>query len=291
MDRDGTSAQAIDCWTNMFTPEHLRRMYLETDELHEIVRWWGMDERLKGYLPKELVEEMDRLGIEKIIVPAFQLFSYTKKRMLWDFSPEDVQDLRGRYLDRIHGLVGINPLARMDGVRTLERAITDYGFVGAHLHPYGYGVSLDDRSLYPFYAKCAELEVPILIQSGHSAEKMPSRAGHPMGIDEVALYFPDLKLVLGHTGWPWCEDAIAMAWKHTNVYIAMTAHAPRYWDSSLVRFLDSRGRGKVMWGTDYPVLTHAASLHQVADLGLKAESEQALLYDVAQKVFFGGTTQ
>lgn len=277
----------IDCWTNVFTPEHLRRMYMDTEELYEIVQWWDMNERLRGYKPAELVAEMDRLGIGKVLVPAFQLFSYTRKHLLWDFSPEDVQELRVDHADRIHGLVGINPLARMDGLRTVERAVREYGFVGAHLHPYGFGVSLDDRDLYPFYAKCSELGVPVLIQSGHSAERMPSVKGHPMGIDEVALYFPDLRLVLGHTGWPWCEEAIAMAWKHRNVYIAMTAHAPKYWDPKLVRFLDSRGRGKVMWGTDYPVLMHADALAQVRDLGLRTESERALLSEVAHAVFFG----
>lgn len=277
----------IDCWTNVFTPEHLKAMYLETDELYEIAQWWDLDEKLRGYSPDELVAEMDRLDIEKVIVPAFQLFSYTKKQMLWDFSPEEVQALRKDHPERIHGLAGINPLRGMAGVRDLERAIAEYGFVGAHLHPYGFGVPFDDRSLYPFYAKCAELSVPVLVQSGHSAERMPSRHGHPMGIDEVALYFPSLTVVLGHTGWPWCEAAIAMAWKHSNVYIAMTAHAPKYWDESLVRFLDSRGRGKVMWGTDFPVLSHEDALQQISQLELRPESEEALLHDVAESVFFG----
>jgi uncharacterized protein len=171
-------------------------------------------------------------------------------------------------------------------VQELRRAITDVGFVGAHLHPYGFGIDLDDRSLYPYYAACEELGVPVLIQTGHSAEKMPSSHGRPLSIDHVALYFPNLKLVLGHTSWPWCEEAIAMAWKHANVFIAMTAHAPKYWDDSLVHFLDSRGRGKVMWGTDYPVVKHGDSLAQVKELGLRPASEAALLRGVALSVFF-----
>ena len=280
------AVQAIDCWTNMFTPEWLHKMYIETDELFDLVQWWDMEERLRGYTPAELVAEMDRVGIERTCVPAFQLYSYKKKQLLWDFSSEDVQALIEQAPGRLFGLAGINPLRKMEGVRDLRRSVEELGFVGAHLHPYGYGVDLDDRSLYPYYAACEELGVPILFQTGHSAEKMPSRHGRPLAIDDVALYFPDLKLVLGHTGWPWCEEALAMAWKHPNVYIAMTAHAPRYWDASLVRFLDSRGRGKVMWGTDFPVVKHGDALEQVRELGLKPASEVALLRDVAQKVFF-----
>jgi predicted TIM-barrel fold metal-dependent hydrolase len=280
--------RSIDCWTNVFTPQWLRKMYIETDELYQLAQWWDMEERLRGYEPAQLVAELDRLEIEKVCVPAFQLFSYQQKRLLWDFSAEDVHALTQAAPDRIFGLAGINPLQRMEGVRALRRAVEELGFVGAHLHPYGFGVDLDDRALYPFYAVCEELGVPVLIQTGHSAERMPSRHGRPLSIDEVALYFPDLRLILGHTGWPWCEEALAMAWKHPNVYIAMTAHAPKYWDRSLVRFLDSRGRGKVMWGTDYPVVQHADALEQVRDLGLKPASEAALLYDVADAVFFGG---
>lgn len=278
--------KAIDCWTNVFTPEWLRRMYIETDELFDLVKWWDMDERLRGFSPAELVAEMDRLGISRTCVPAFQLYSYKQKRLLWDFSSEDVAALIEQAPGRLFGLAGINPLKKMEGVRDLRRSVEELGFVGAHLHPYGFGHDLDDRVFYPFYAACEELGVPVLFQSGHSAERMPSRHGRPLLIDDVALYFPELKLVLGHTGWPWCEEALAMAWKHPNVYIAMTAHAPKYWDASLVRFLDSRGRGKVMWGTDFPVVTHADALEQVRELGLKPKSETALLHDVAQAVFF-----
>jgi len=76
-----------------------------------------------------------------------------------------------------------------------------------------------------------------------------------------------------------------MAWKHANVYIATTAHSPKYWDKSLVHFLNSRGKGKVMYGTDFPVLTHAESLKEINQLELKPEAIKALLSDTARKVY------
>jgi predicted TIM-barrel fold metal-dependent hydrolase len=78
---------------------------------------------------------------------------------------------------------------------------------------------------------------------------------------------------------------IAMAWKHANVYISTSAHLPRYWDQSLVRFLNSRGKGKVMFGTDFPVLTQAQALADVQEMDLKPEARKALLHDTAAKVF------
>ena len=77
--------------------------------------------------------------------------------------------------------------------------------------------------------------------------------------------FPELRLIGGHTGWPWTEELIAMAWKHPNVYIAVSGHSPKYWDPKLVSFLNARRRGigKVMWGTDHPLILHEEGLAQI----------------------------
>jgi predicted TIM-barrel fold metal-dependent hydrolase len=92
--------------------------------------------------------------------------------------------------------------------------------------------------------------------------------------------------VCAHIGWPWTSEAIALAVKHPNVYVGTSAHAPKYWPDELVRFIDSsRGRGKVMWGTDWPLLEHKDSLEQVRALGLKEETMTALLRDNAAQVF------
>ncbi len=81
------------------------------------------------------------------------------------------------------------------------------------------------------------------------------------------------------------EELIALAWKHPNVYICVSGHAPKYWDPKLVKFLNSRGQGKVVWGTDYPLILHEESLKQIDALGLKQEAKQSLLRDTAVKVF------
>jgi hypothetical protein len=114
---------------------------------------------------------------------------------------------------------------------------------------------------------------------------MPSAAGRPLLLDDVALYFPELRIVAAHTGWPWVEELVALAWKHRNVYVGTSAHSPKYWDPALVRFLKSRGKGKVLFGTDYPVLRHAEALAQVEALGLGEEAETWLLHETARKVF------
>lgn len=170
-------------------------------------------------------------------------------------------------------------------MRELERTVKDYGFIGAHLHAYGFGIPINHRMFYPFYAKCVELDVPVMMQVGHSAESMPSSTSRPILIDDFALDFPELRIVGTHTGWPWVEELIAMAWKHPNVYISTTAHLPRYWDPSLVRFINTRGRDKVIWGTDFPVTFPKENLKQVEELNLKEEAKIKFLRENAIKVF------
>lgn len=277
---------AIDVWCNPFTPAGIKHLFLDNEEVYFMMGiQWGRRANMRGYEPDEFIAKMDALGIEKVCVPALKQAFFRKGRMGADFSYEDIAELVNAYPDRIVGLAGINPFERMEGVRKLERAIKDYGFRGAHIHPYGFGIPINSAEWYPFYAKCAELDVPVMIQTGHSAEFMPSACGRPLLLDDVALYFPELRLIGAHTGWPWVEELIALAWKHPNVYIAVSGHAPKYWDRSLVHFINSRGIGKVMWGTDYPLILHEESLEQIEQLELKPQAKEALLRDTAVSVF------
>lgn len=275
----------IDTWCNLFTPASMKKNYIENSEMAHIVKWWRMDDRTRGWTPQEFAKVLDACGVKQVIIPAWQMRSWKFQAMLWDMKIEEVLEPMQADPHRYKGLFGINPYHRMEGVKALERAVRDHGFIGALLHHYGYGLRPDDKAFFPFYAKCSELGVPVMIQMGHSAEFMPSDVGRPIYLDDIALYFPDLKIVAGHTGWPWCEELIAMAWKHPNVFISTSAHLPKYWDKSLVQFLNSRGQGKVMFATDFPVLTHAVAVAEVDKLNLKPEAKKALLHDTAKKVF------
>jgi hypothetical protein len=114
---------------------------------------------------------------------------------------------------------------------------------------------------------------------------MPSEMGRPIRLDNIALYFPELKIIGAHMGWPWCEELIAISWKHANVYISTSAHMPRYWDKSVVNFINTRGVGKVMWATDHPVVSHREGITQINELGLKDAAKQQLLRETAVKVY------
>lgn len=276
--------KAIDIMCYIYTPEGVKKMFYEPEELYQVVKWWKLENKVKGYSSKEFIALLNEAGVEYVCIPAVKMKSYKKDKLIWDISIEEVKDAIDKIPGRGIGIAGVNPLKRLEGVKEVERAVKEFGFRGVYIHTYGFGIPLNDKLYYPFYAKCCELNIPVFMQVGHSAELMPSRFGQPILLDDIALDFPDLTIVGAHTGWPWIEEMIAVAWKHPNVYIGIDAHLPKYLDPSLINFLKTRGRGKVMWGTNYPTIYQKESLDQVKEWGLKEEVEKLLIRDVATKV-------
>ncbi|MCV7101349.1 amidohydrolase family protein [Mycobacterium palustre] len=276
---------AIDTWCNAFTTEAFDKYWRGAPEIAEVVAWWHMESRLVGRTAGEFVDYMNDSGVDVVLVPSVKMRAYNTGRMIWDVPDQEVAELTAAAPDRIMGLCGINPTEGMDGVRRLERCIRDAKFVGAHLHTYGFGIPLNDRRYYPYYAKCVEMDVPIVMQVGHSAELMPSHLGRPILLDEIALDMPELKIVAAHTGWPWVEELIALAWKHRNIFIGTSAHHPRYWDQDLLRFANGRGRGKVLFGTDFPVVEYGEALQAIEELDLKPDARDLLLGGAARTLF------
>jgi predicted TIM-barrel fold metal-dependent hydrolase len=109
--------------------------------------------------------------------------------------------------------------------------------------------------------------------------------GRPISLDAVACDFPELRLIGIHIGIPWADEMIAMAWKHENVFIGTDAYAPRYWPPQLVHFLNTYGREKVMFGTDWPVVDPARAVREIEALGIRPEAKLGLMRENALRVF------
>jgi len=282
-----TDTDIIDIWCNPFTHEALEEF--ASSQAGEVAaklfnREYMYDADRNSLTPDEFVAKMDKNGVEQAFIPALQ-FGDPDDGLQIDIPYDLVREICETHPNRFKGMAGINPREGMDGVRRLEEYIIDHGFVAAHLEPYGWGRPLNHRQLYPFYAKCTELDVPVVMQVGHSAMKMPSKHGKPLLIDELALDFPDLSIVASHTGWPWSKELEALVWKHPNVYLATTAHAPKYWEKNIVQFVRTRGRDKSLFGTDWPVIEYDEALAQLDEYDFDPEVERKLLGDNARAVF------
>ncbi len=177
----------------------------------------------------------------------------------------------------------------MDQVREFQHAIEDLGFIGAHSYPHWFETPPDHARYYPLYAKCVELDVPIQLQVGQSlvySKSYPRRSvGRPITLDSVACDFPELKLIGIHVGIPWADEMIAMAWKHENVFIGCDAHSPQYWPASFIKYVNSYGQDKVIFGTDFPVLGFERTMREIDDLKLKPTVLPKLLRDNVRRIY------
>jgi predicted TIM-barrel fold metal-dependent hydrolase len=101
----------------------------------------------------------------------------------------------------------------------------------------------------------------------------------------VACDFPELKIIGIHVGIPWTDEMIAMAWKHSNVFIGCDAHSPAYWPQSFVHYINSYGQDKVLFGTDFPILRFLRTRDEIEALGIKPDPLRKLLRDNANRVY------
>ena len=243
---------------------------------------------LKGISIAQMVERMDRAGVERSFLIAAKVGPLLHKST-YHIPYEMVVQALHDYPDRFYGLAGLDPTEGMQGVRALERAVRDHGFIGAHFYPHWFELAPDHAKWYPFYAKCVELDIPVQLQVGQSMIYDPAHrlrsVGRPINLDAVACDFPELKLIGIHVGIPWTEEMIAMAWKHPNVYIGCDAHSPKYWPASFVHYINTFGQDKVIFGTDFPILDFQKTLQQIDGLQLRPGAKQKLLRNNAIDIY------
>jgi predicted TIM-barrel fold metal-dependent hydrolase len=278
---------AIDIVVNPFTPLEVANRQDGVDEhFYDKVRV-PPDQR-RGVPMEDYVRMMDEAGIERSLLIAVKAGDMRMKHS-FAIPSEQILDYVERFPGRFHGLSGIDPSRIMSSLRELERDVREYGFVGAHLYPHWFGWPPDDRRYYPFYAKCVELDVPIMMQIGHCLDYKRDRiletVGRPITLDRVAIDFPELKLIGIHLGWPWTEEMIAVAYKHANVHMAGDAYAPKHWPKEYVHFVDSWGQDKCLFGTDWPVVNPIRAMREVEALGLREAPKRKLLRDNAITLF------
>jgi predicted TIM-barrel fold metal-dependent hydrolase len=278
---------AIDIVCNLFTAEEVRNGQTGIDATFKTqVR---MPEEMRdGVSMEAYLAKMDRAGIARSLLIAVRCGDLNVKGS-YEIPYQRVADICARYPDRFSGLAGVDPFRGMQGLRDLEAAVRQHGFVGAHLYPHWFGLPPDDAKYYPYYAKCCELDIPIMMQVGqnliYSRERRLPSVGRPICLDKVAIDFPELKLLGIHIGTPWSDEMIAMAWKHENVFIGVDAYAPKHWPAPLVQYLNTYGRHKVLFGTDWPVIDPERAVREIGDLKLRPETVRALMRENALRVF------
>jgi predicted TIM-barrel fold metal-dependent hydrolase len=237
--------------------------------------------------PDVMMSRLDEHGIRTIMIPSSDLSVHGTAE---EYDPvanrfEESQALAEKFPGRVTALWAINPMTGSKGLRRMREVLQHDWVVGMWIHTHSFDRRFDDADYYPYYALAAEFGVPVVMQAGTSGGLMPSECGHPIGIDRPAMFFRDVNFVLSHLGWPWTEEAIAMALKFPNVYLGTAAYPPKHWWPNIVDFLRRPGRRKVIYGSNFPTVGHRHGLGQLADLDLTDEVRSLLLHDNARRIF------
>lgn len=278
----------VDTLCNAFTPDR-RAVWDSAIEAAGIPLKVRVDDADSFAEAGAMVARMDELGIATLLLPTGEIsarhqsdaFDFDRVASRW----EETESLASSWPGRFAALAVIDPERGMAGVRETRARLSEAWVVGLYLHTHSWDRRLDHADYYPYYALCSDADIPIAMQAGTSGGLMASECGRPITVDRAALYFRDTRFVLSHTGWPWVEEAAAMALKFPNVFIGTGSWPPRRWPSAIVEFLRGPGRHKVLFGSNFPTVGHRHALGQMKELELPEEIEVAVLGGTARNVF------
>lgn len=276
----------IDYWCNAFTTDRLERWEAAIAAQGIPLKIRRREDDSFADLG-EMLARMNEVGVQTLLLPSADLPEAPEPTdyALFTTAFEDVLAWSEAHPGRFAGLFTIDPTSGVRGLKRAAEALSHRSFVGLQIHTHSWNRRFDHRDYYPYYALAAEHELPIVMQAGASGGREPSDCGRPIGIDAPALYFDSTDFVLSHTGWPWVDEALAMAGKHPNVFLGTAAFPPHHWSSELLRFIGGAGLGKVMLGTSFPVVGHRHALARLADVPLSEAAREALLSGVAHRLF------
>jgi uncharacterized protein len=164
---------------------------------------------------------------------------------------------------------------------------------GLKLHPPIQQFYPNDRLAYPLYEVFAEARLPVLFHTGHSGMGTGMRGGggirlkygHPMPIDDVAVDFPDMPIIMAHPSFPWQDEAISVCLHKPQVYIDLSGWSPKYFSPTLIQYANSLLKHKVLFGSDYPWLTPDRWMADFATIGIKDEVRPLILRENAIRLF------
>ncbi len=180
--------------------------------------------------------------------------------------PGPVAKIARQYSGRFILSVVVDPLGGMGTIRAIDRAVKEFDVRLVRIVPFLFNRPPNDKVCYPLYTKCIELGVPISINTGIPGPPMPAEPQRPLYLDEVCLFYPELRIIMAHGADPWWGEAIRLLLKYPNLYLMTSAYLPKYLPEELIRFMNTRGQNKVMFATDFPFLPFDRAIAEASAL-------------------------
>jgi uncharacterized protein len=231
----------------------------------------------------ELIDAMDAQGVERAVLMSSVRATESRALRFVEARPDRFALAAG----------GFNLLKPMPTVRALESFARTHPVAYAIVGPSFWGDGMyppTDAVYFPLYTKCCELDLPLCMNTGIPGPPLPAEPQHPIHLDRVCYRFPELKLCMIHGADPWWDTAIRLMIKYRNLRLMTSAWSPKRLPPSLLHYMSTRGKDRILFASDYPVLSFERCLGEVANLDLADDVKQRWLYDNANAFFFGGET-
>ena len=186
----------------------------------------------------------------------------------------------------------IDPHKGKYGAREARDLIENHGVKGFKFHGIAQNAHPADRMAYPIYEVINEYKLPAIFHTGHSGMGTGMRGGggmrlkygEPMLIDDVAVDFPDMKIILAHPSWPWVDQSLSMALHKDNVFIDLSGWSPKYFPKQVIQYANTQLKHKMMFGSDFPLIHPDKWIAAAQDVGFREEVMPGIMKDNAARV-------
>lgn len=275
-----------------------RRLRRVMQTFHHPTAPGGLPPRLTG---DETLRRLDAAGVTGGILVA--KVYYPSNAGALDILHEELAEISVASGERLKWVATVVPPEHgpgsywdlMASVRTLDKIAAMPGLVGVHITPSPWGLAPNDRWYYPVYTRCVDLGLALFSYVGAPGPLWPMDPNNPKHLDDVALGFPDLRIVAHHIGDPWTDIMVRLAARHENVMICTSAWHPKSYPPALRDFMKGKWHGqagcdRVMFASDFPLMDIDKTVHAARSMDLGDEQLEAILYGNAKRWFFEDET-
>lgn len=205
---------------------------------------------------------------------------------------EEIAEAAQKNSDIMIAFGSVDPHKGKMGAREMRRLIEDHGVKGFKFHPTVQGFHPYDRMAWPLYEVIAEHKLPAIFHTGHSGIGSGMRCGgglrleysNPMHLDDVAIDFPDMQIIMAHPSFPWQDEALSVATHKPNVWIDLSGWSPKYFPNQLVQYANTLLKDRILFGSDYPLITPDRWMKDFQEAGFKPEVMPGILKDNAVRL-------
>ena len=205
---------------------------------------------------------------------------------------EEIAQAARENADMMIAFASIDPHKGKMGAREARRLIEEQGIKGFKFHPTVQGYHPYDRMAWPIYEVINDYKLPAIFHTGHSGIGSGMRCGgglrleysNPMHLDDVAISFPDMQIVMAHPSFPWQDEALSVATHKPNVWIDLSGWSPKYFPKQLVQYANTMLKDRILFGSDYPLITPDRWMKDFEEAGFRPEVMPGILKDNAVRL-------